>query len=157
MTTQAVAEGDADALARQVAEAMRIGEGPTALLGLSLDSIGDGYAQASLTLDPRMLNGLGGAHGGILFLLADNAFAYACNSRNAATVAQACTISFLAPGRDGERVTAEARRAGEAGRSGVYDVRVTGDGGRLIAIFQGLSRALGGPVIDPATGDLVHG
>ena len=136
---------------------MRRGEGPTNLLGLSLDDVGDGHARVSLTLDARMLNGLGGAHGGILFLLADNAFAYACNSRNAATVAQACSISFLAPGRNGERVTAEARRAGEAGRSGVYDVRVTGEEDRLIAIFQGLSRALGGPVIDPVTGAFIHG
>ena len=149
-------EGEANKLARQVAEAMHAAEGPTALLGLSLESVGDGFAVVSLVLDARMLNGLGGAHGGILFLLADNAFAYACNSRNAATVAQACTISFLAPGRAGERIVAEARRAGEAGRSGVYDVRVTGDGGRLIAIFQGLSRALGGPVIDTATGEIVH-
>ena len=155
--TREGSDAAADALALKVAEAMRRGEGPTALLGLELDAVGDGHATVSLTLDSRMLNGLGGAHGGILFLLADNAFAYACNSRNAATVAQSCSISFLSPGRKGERVTAEARRSGEAGRSGVYDVRVTGEGDRLIAIFQGLSRALGGPVIDPSTGDLVHG
>ncbi|WEJ98434.1 MAG: hydroxyphenylacetyl-CoA thioesterase PaaI [Candidatus Sphingomonas phytovorans] len=132
---------------REVAEAMRRAEGPTELFGIALDSVGAGHATVSVTLDDRMLNGFGSAHGGILFLLADQAFAYACNSENIATVAQAGSITFLSPSRSGERVVAEARRSGEAGRTGVYDVRVTADDGRVLAIFQGVSRALGRPVI----------
>ncbi|MGH6617575.1 hydroxyphenylacetyl-CoA thioesterase PaaI [Sphingomonas sp.] len=133
---------------RDVAELMRRSEGPTALLDIALDSIGTGHATASLTLDDRMLNGFGSAHGGILFLLADQAFAYACNSENIATVAQGGSITFLSPSRRGERIIAEATRSGQAGRTGVYDVQVRTGDGRLLAIFQGLSRSLERPVIE---------
>ena len=118
------------------------------MLDIALDLAEAGHARVSLTLDDRMLNGFGSAHGGILFLLADQAFAYACNSENVATVAQAGSITFLSSSQRGERITAEARRSGQAGRSGVYDVRVTGGDGRLLAIFQGLSRSLGRCVIE---------
>ena len=93
-----------------------------------------------------MLNGHGVAHGGMIFLLADTAFAWACNSRNVKTFAQHAAISFLAPARLGEKLIAEAREDAIEGRSGVYSVRVTGDGGRVIAIFEGLSRSVGGAV-----------
>lgn len=136
------------ALARLTADHMRANEGPTQLLGISLDHVDTNYAVASFILNESMMNGHGSAHGGMLFLLADNAFAYACNSRNIMTVAQSASITFVAPGRLGEQVTAEARLSAESGRTGVYDVRVTGEDGRILAIFQGISRSLGQPVVD---------
>ena len=101
-----------------------------------------------------MLNGYGKAHGGMLFLLADTAFAYAYNSRNVATVAQACSITFLSPGTVGERISAYATEAALSGRSGVYDVRLTEADGRTVALFQGTSRALGRPALPDHQGDL---
>jgi len=103
-----------------------------------------------------MLNGLGTAHGGVLFTLADTVFAWACNNGNVATVAQSATICFLSPGRSGERVVAKATALAHVGRSGVYDVQLFGEDGRTIAVFQGLARSLGRPVIDITTGDLLH-
>lgn len=132
----------------EIATAMQARGGATELLGITLDAADDGFARVTMTLDHRMLNGHGSAHGGILFLLADTAFAYACNSRNEVNVAQAATISFLSPGLAGETLVAEAREASSVGRVGVWDVRLIGADGRVIAIFQGLSRALGRPVVE---------
>lgn len=93
-----------------------------------------------------MLNGHRIAHGGMIFALADTAFAYACNSRNVSTVAQQASISFLAPASEGDILIAEAREAAMAGRSGVYNVSVRTDGRRVIAEFTGLSRTIGGEI-----------
>jgi acyl-CoA thioesterase len=102
-----------------------------------------------MTVRPDMLNGHAIAHGGMIFALADTAFAYACNSRNMSTVAQAASIVFLAKARAGERLVAEAREQALSGRSGVYAVTVTAQDGRTVAEFQGLSRSLGEPVLEP--------
>jgi acyl-CoA thioesterase len=85
----------------------------------------------------------------MIFALADTAFAYACNSRNVRTVAAQASIVFLDAAREGELLVAEAQEEALAGRSGVYNVKVTGEDGRTIATFQGLSRAIGGAVIQP--------
>jgi acyl-CoA thioesterase len=106
-----------------------------------------------MVLTPATLNGHGNAHGGMLFLLADTAFAYASNSRNIATVAQAASITFLSPGAPGELIMAEASESAAAGRSGIYDVRLTGEDGRVVAIFQGISRSLGRPALPYLQGD----
>jgi acyl-CoA thioesterase len=95
-----------------------------------------------------MLNGYGTCHGGMIFAIADTAFAYACNSRDIATVAQAASIAFLAPAREGDVLVAEARETMLAGRAGVTHVEVRTADGRTIASFQGLSRSIGGAVID---------
>jgi acyl-CoA thioesterase len=95
-----------------------------------------------------MLNGHRSAHGGMIFALADTAFAYACNSRNETTVAQSATIAFLAPAAAGDVLIAEAREAARSGRSGVYQVSVKTADGRAIAEFTGLSRTIGGAVIN---------
>jgi acyl-CoA thioesterase len=96
-----------------------------------------------------MLNGHAIAHGGMIFALADTAFAYACNSRNVSTVAQQASIVFLAQAKEGERLVAAAREQALSGRSGVCAVSVTGGDGRKIAEFQGLSRSLNQPVLEP--------
>lgn len=136
-----------DDLARAVAETMLAREGAGAAWGVELEAAREGYARAAMTVRADMLNGHGAAHGGMIFALADSAFAYACNSRNQATVAQHAAISFLSPVREGERLTAEAQERTLEGRSGVYDVVVRA-GERVVAVFQGLSRTVGGTVLE---------
>jgi acyl-CoA thioesterase len=137
-----------DALARRVADALLQREGTGPAWGVVIDEARVGYARVRMTIRDDMLNGHRSAHGGIIFSLADTAFAYACNARNEMTVAQSATIAFLAPAASGDVLVAEAREASRAGRSGVYQVKVTTADGRTIAEFTGLSRTIGGPVIN---------
>ena len=137
-----------DENARRIAEAMHAAEKTSAVWGLELVDAGEGWARASMTIREDMLNGHGVAHGGVIFSLADTAFAWACNSDNVATFAQQASISFLSKAQLGETLTAEAREDAAIGRTGVYTVRVTADDGRMVAVFQGLSRTAGGKVID---------
>lgn len=145
---------EADKLARRVAEAMLAREGAGPAWNVELLEAREGYARASMRVRADMLNGHGSAHGGMIFALADSAFAYACNSRNDTSVAQHAAISFLAPAREGELLIAEAREVSRAGRAGVYQVSVRTADGRVVAEFNGLSRTIGGPVLPdaPATG-----
>lgn len=136
-----------DETARKVAAAMLAREGTGPAWGIEIEEAREGYARVAMVLRPDMLNGHGTAHGGMIFALADSAFAYACNSRDAKTVAAQASIVFLDAARDGERLTAEARETALAGRSGVYHVAVRGADGRVIAEFQGYSRTIGGAVI----------
>jgi len=117
-------------------------------LGMTLDAIGPGYARMSMTVRPDMLNGHGTAHGGYIFMLADSAFAFACNSHNANTVGAGCSIEYLAPGRLGEVLVAEALEQVLQGKTGVYDVTVSDRDGRRIALFRGKSHRVGGMVAD---------
>ena len=139
---------EVDALGRAVARKLHASEGTSAAWDLRLIDAGAGWARCSMVVRDDMLNGLKTAHGGMIFALADTAFAWACNSRNVATFAQQASITFLSPGQAGEKLTAEAREDGVEGRAGVYTVKVTGEDGRTVAIFQGLSRTAGGPVVE---------
>ena len=103
-----------------------------------------------MKLRADMLNGHGSAHGGMVFALADTAFAYACNSRNMRTVGAQATMVFLDGAKEGEVLIAEAEEAALVGRSGVYNVSVKTEDGRPVAEFQGFSRTVGGPFIDQA-------
>lgn len=135
-------------LAEKIARRMHANEKTSAAWGLNFVDAGAGWARASMTIRDDMLNGHGVAHGGMIFALADTAFAWACNGGNVVTFAQNATISFLSKVEAGETLIAEAREAGAAGRTGVYDVRVTSEDGRVVAVFQGLSRTGGGKVIE---------
>jgi len=139
---------EADKLAQRIAETLLQREGTGSVWGIKIDEAREGFARIRMTLRDDMLNGHGIGHGGMIFSLADTAFAYACNSRNESTVAQNATISFLAPARGGDVLMAEAREVSRSGRSGVYQVSVKTDDGRVIAEFTGLSRTTGGRVID---------
>jgi len=139
---------EADDLARRIAEAMLAREGTGPAWGLVIEEAREGYARVRMPLRADMLNGHGSAHGGMIFALADTAFAYACNSRNETTVAQNATIAFLAPAGAGDVLVAEAQELSRSGRSGVYQVSVRTVDGRAIAEFTGLSRTIGGPVIN---------
>ncbi|MCL4716800.1 MAG: hydroxyphenylacetyl-CoA thioesterase PaaI [Hyphomonadaceae bacterium] len=143
---------EADDLARRVAHALLEREGAGPAWGVEIDDAREGYARVRMKVRDDMLNGHRSAHGGMIFALADTAFAYACNSRNETTVAQSATIVFLAPAAPGEVLTAEARETSRAGRSGVYQVSVRAGDGRAVAEFTGLSRTVGGAVLDGTQG-----
>ena len=113
-------------------------------LNITVSVLRAGHCQAQMVVRDDMLNTQGSCHGGMIFTLADTAFAYACNSENNATVASAASISFLRPARHGERLNAECVERAREKRNGLYDVTVTGDDGHVIAVFQGTSRTIRG-------------
>ncbi|MBI1364341.1 MAG: hydroxyphenylacetyl-CoA thioesterase PaaI [Alphaproteobacteria bacterium] len=139
---------DKDARALAIAKKLHALENTSRAWDLKLEGAGEGWARCSMIIRDDMLNGLGTAHGGVIFALADTAFAWTCNSHNVRTFAQNASISFLSPGKAGEKLTAEAREETRGERTGVYIVRVTGEDGRVVAIFQGLARTAGGAVIE---------
>jgi acyl-CoA thioesterase len=134
--------------ARRSAEAMWRQDRASKWVGLRLEEIGAGRARMTVEVRDEHLNGHGICHGGVIFTLADSAFAFACNSHNRVAVAQHNSISYVSPGRGGEILTAEAREVSLTGRSGLTDVTVTGGDGRLVAMFRGASRQIGGPHFD---------
>jgi acyl-CoA thioesterase len=138
-----------DDLARACAEAMWKEDDASQGLGMEILGVKAGGATLTMTIQPHMVNGHGIAHGGFIFLLADSAFAFACNSRNERTVAAQCDISFIRPARLGDRLVASAREISKTGRSGIYDVRVTVDD-TVVAELRGHSRTIGGAWV-PAT------
>ncbi len=135
------------ALAAATAQAMWARDQTAQALGMQLQKIDAGHAQLSMKVRSDMVNGHHICHGGMIFTLADTAFAYACNSYNQNTVASAAQIDFLAPAREGDVLEAEAIERSASGRSGVYDVTVHTDDGRMIALFRGKSARIGGEVI----------
>jgi acyl-CoA thioesterase len=132
-----------DALARACANAMWKEDDASKGLGMEILQIRPGEAVLTMTIKPDMVNGHGIAHGGFIFTLADSAFAFACNSHNERAVAAQCNISFIRPGKLGDRLIATAREISRTGRSGIYDVRVTVDD-IAIAELRGHSRTIGG-------------
>ena len=138
---------NADEVADKVARAMLAAEGTGPAWGIEIEEAREGYARIRMPVGPDMLNGHRIAHGGMVFALADTAFAYACNGRNVSSVAAQASIVFLDAAREGEMLVAEAEERALAGRSGVTNVSVRTADGRAIAEFQGFSRSLGGPVV----------
>ncbi|WP_280908455.1 hydroxyphenylacetyl-CoA thioesterase PaaI [Streptomyces sp. SAI-117] len=123
------------------AEAMFAADQASKGLGIELLEHGEGTAELRMTVTPAMVNGHGIAHGGYLFLLADTAFACACNSHGPVTVAAGADIDFVAPAHEGDVMVATARERTRFGRSGIYDVSVR-RGGEVIAEFRGRSRSV---------------
>ena len=140
--------------AERAARAMWQADRASREMGMRIDAIGPGHAVLSMPVQDHHLNGHAICHGGYIFSLADSAFAFACNSYNPVTVAQQNQITFLSPGKPGERLTAACEESALQGRSGVYDVTVTGEDGRVIALMRGLSRTIKGLNFaeDPAEG-----
>ena len=132
-----------DTIARACADAMWAEDDASKGLGMEIVEIGPGYATLAMTVRPDMVNGQRIAHGGFIFTLADSAFAFACNSRNERVVAAQGQITFIKPGRLGDRLVATGREISRSGRSGIYDVRVT-VGETVIAEFRGHSRTIPG-------------
>ena len=144
------ASNDARELARKVGETMFAADTATKTLGIQLEDIGPGHARLSMKVRRDMLNGLLTCHGGMMFTLADSAFAFACNSRNDATVAAGCSIEFLRAVREGETLIATAQERVLSGRSGVYDITVTDSAGEAVAVFRGRSARVKGSVLPEA-------
>ena len=138
------APADPQALAEACAAAMWQDDQASRSLGMVLEEVGPGRARLAMSVTEAMVNGHGMCHGGFIFTLADSAFAFACNSRNARCVAAQGAVSFLRPARLGDRLVAVAEERHLAGRSGIYDARVTDGEGQVIAEFRGHSRAIGG-------------
>jgi len=134
--------------AEKSAEAMWANDSASQGMGMQIDAIAPGTATLSMTVEKRHTNGHAICHGGFIFTLADSAFAFACNSYNKSTVAQHCMISFLAPGKLGDRLTAVAQEVHLAGRSGIYDITVTNQDGNKIAEFRGMSRTISGTLFE---------
>ncbi|WP_133489053.1 hydroxyphenylacetyl-CoA thioesterase PaaI [Aliiroseovarius marinus] len=144
MTPQEIAEKSADA--------MWADDPASQELGMRIDAIAPGRAVMSMEIRKDMVNGHGICHGGFSFTLADSAFAFACNSYNNRVVGQHCQVTYLSPGKLGERLTATATEVSRAGRSGIYDVTVTGEDGRNVVIFRGHSRQVSGTHFDEQDG-----
>ncbi|MBI5263705.1 MAG: hydroxyphenylacetyl-CoA thioesterase PaaI [Bradyrhizobium sp.] len=132
-----------DELARACTDAAWKEDDASKRLGMEIVDVGAGRATLAMTVRADMVNGHRIAHGGFIFTLADSAFAYACNSHNERVVAAQGQITFLRPGKLGDRLVATAREVSRTGRSGIYDVRVTA-GDTVIAEFRGHSRVVAG-------------
>lgn len=143
----------AAALAEQSANAMLRRDATSRLLGLRLIAVRPGYARVSMVVRPEMANSHGSCHGGLIFTLADSAFAYACNSYNRNTVASACQIDFLAPAQIGDVLEAECEERSLTGRTGVYDTNVRNASGNIVALFRGKSHRVAGEVVATLNAD----
>jgi acyl-CoA thioesterase len=138
---------DPQALAVLAGKTMYERDPASQALGMTLDAIRPGYARMRMRVRDDMLNGHGTCHGGYIFMLADSAFAFACNSHNFNTVGAGCTIDYLAPGRACDVLVAEAVEQALSGKTGVYDVVVTDQDGCKIALFRGKSHRVAGHVV----------
>jgi acyl-CoA thioesterase len=139
---------DADELASKVAHRMLADEGTGPAWGIVIEEARAGYARLSMRIRADMLNGHRIVHGGMVFALADTAFAYVCNGRNEKSVAAQASIVFLGSANEGETLVAEGEEVATAGRGGVTRVSVRAVDGRPIAEFTGYSRTIGGAVTD---------
>ena len=138
----------AQALAESVAASMYARDTASKALGMRIVRVEPGFAELTMIVRADMVNGHAICHGGLIFTLADSAFAFACNSYNLNTVASGCAIDFIAPAREGDVLTARARERQLAGRTGVYDVEVANDRGEVLALFRGKSYRIKGHLVD---------
>ncbi|MBG7620746.1 hydroxyphenylacetyl-CoA thioesterase PaaI [Herbaspirillum sp. AP02] len=147
-STSAPATGpDPQTLAEATVQAMYPRDNASQALGMKILDIAPGRARMSMLVRSDMLNGHATCHGGFIFALADSCFAFACNSRNLNTVASGCSIDYLAPALRNDVLTADAQERSLAGRTGVYDITVSNQDGKLIALFRGKSYRIKGEVI----------
>jgi acyl-CoA thioesterase len=142
-----------DAQARQrtaerAVDALWRGDAASQGLGMRIESCGPGHATVAMAVRPDMVNGHRICHGGIVFALADSAFAFACNSHGDNTVAAGASIEFLRPAREGDLLRAAAVERWRAGRSGIYEIEVANQRGEVVALFRGRSHRIQGRLID---------
>jgi acyl-CoA thioesterase len=137
----------AQALAARVAESMFARDRASQALGMRIVRVAPGEAELTMTVRGDMVNGHAICHGGYVFTLADSTFAFACNSYNHNTVAQGCSIDYVAPAHEGDVLTATGRERSRSGRTGVYDIEVRNQRGETIALFRGKSYRIQGSVV----------
>jgi acyl-CoA thioesterase len=119
-------------------------------LGMRILEARPGFARLSMVVREDMLNGHSVCHGGLIFSLADSAFAFSCNSHGGAVVGASASMDFLAPARGGDELTAVAVERWRSKRSGVYEVTVANQHGDTIALFRGRSHQVREHVVDTA-------
>ncbi len=140
---------DPHAVAEAVRHAMFKDDNASKAMGMQIEEVGPGYARLSMVVRADMLNGFRICHGGFITTLADSAFAFGCNSYNEMTVASGIVVDFLAPAYEGDRLVAECHEVSRAGRTGVYDIKVTNQNGKSIVVMRGRSHTLKGkPVVN---------
>lgn len=139
---------DPAAAAERAVRALWDGDRASQALGMTIESCGPGSARVTMRVRHEMTNGHGICHGGLVFALADSAFAYACNSHGDNTVAAGAAIEFLRPAREGDLLTATATERWRAGRSGIYEIEVRNQHGEAVALFRGRSHQIAGRLID---------
>jgi len=142
----ALAPVEPQRLAERAGEALFARDTTAIMLGIRIADVRPGGARVTMTVRPDMVNGHRSCHGGLIFTLADSAFAVACNSRNERSVAAAATIDFLSPAFEGDELSAEGTEQWHSGRTGIYEIKVTNQRGELIALFRGRSHRIGGAV-----------
>jgi acyl-CoA thioesterase len=133
--------------ARRAVQALFDGDRASQMLGMKVESCGPGHATVSMTVRADMVNGHRICHGGLIFALADSAFAFACNSHGDNTVAAGAAIEFLAPGREGDVLRAIATERWRAGRAGVYEIEVRNQREETVALFRGRSHQISGRLV----------
>ena len=148
MTEAHLTPEQAQARADAAANAMWSRDAVAQALAMERVSVTPGHATLRMRVRADMVNGHRICHGGLIFTLADTAFAYACNSYDLNTVASACHIDFLAPGKEGDLLEAVAVERSASGRTGVYDVTVSVVGGKTVALFRGKSYRIKGHLIE---------
>jgi len=142
----------AQALAERVAATMLARDRASQALGMRIVRVAPGEAELTMTVRGDMVNGHAICHGGYVFTLADSTFAFACNSYNHNTVAQGCSIDYVAPAHEGDVLTAAGRERSRAGRTGVYDIEVRNQRDERVAVFRGRSYTMKGrPVLPPSS------
>lgn len=141
----------AQAVADAATRAMWAEDRASRSLGMEIVEVGPGRAVLRMPVREDMCNSHRLCHGGMIFTLADSAFALACNSHNKVTVANNCNIAFVTPARAGDVLTAEAVERRRGGRSGITDVTVTDQHGREIALFRGHSTQIKGEIVPGLT------
>lgn len=138
--------GDAQRLAERAADALLGRDNTAKMLGILVVDVRPGHARVTMTVRSDMVNGHRTCHGGLIFTLADSAFAVSCNSHNERAVAAAASIDFLAPAFEGDELTAEGTELWRSGRTGIYEITVTNQRAERIALFRGRSHRIGGAV-----------
>jgi acyl-CoA thioesterase len=147
MSNEEQPPAQAQHLAERVAEALYANDKASQALGIRIVEVRPGYARLAMLVRDDMVNGHRTCHGGMVFTLADSAFAFACNSYNENTVAAACSIDFLAASFEGDELTAEATELWRTRRNGIYEITVTNQKGARIALFRGRSYRIDGHVV----------
>jgi acyl-CoA thioesterase len=143
------ADPGAQRLAERAAGALYAQDKASQALGMQLLGVAPGSARVGMRVRADMVNGHDICHGGLVFALADSAFAFACNAYNDTTVAASGSIDFLAPARTGDELTAEAHELWRSRRNGIYEITVVNQRGERVALFRGRSYRVDGRLVDP--------
>ena len=144
----AAGSGGKQRLAERAVQAIYNSDRASQKLGMTVESVAPGEARVTMRIQPDMVNGHGICHGGLIFTLADSAFAFACNSHGHNALAAGAAIEFLAPGREGDVLTAVATERWRAGKSGIYEIEVRNQRGEAVALFRGRCHQIAGRVVD---------